>query len=240
VNAILRPAGLALPAATLAALLAAALAPAAVAGERRLVDEVVAVVESQTITLSELAAETRIRLVEQQGGQVADAVPDRPLLAASLRRMVEERIVLAEVDRLKLFDLDRSEVESAMARLKRSLGAQDRWEAFTRSLQLTDEEVAAALAREIRVARYLDNRLKLAAQLRDSELDEALRGRAPPGKVEREAFRQKLAREKYERLLADLLADLRKRAAVRVLDPLDGEAEAQVVGNAGGGGGGRP
>jgi hypothetical protein len=236
VNAILRPAGLALPAATLAALLAAALAPAAVAGERRLVDEVVAVVESQTITLSELAAETRIRLVEQQGGQVADAVPDRPLLAASLRRMVEERIVLAEVDRLKLFDLDRSEVESAMARLKRSLGAQDRWEAFTRSLQLTDEEVAAALAREIRVARYLDNRLKLAAQLRDSELDEALRGRAPPGKVEREALRQKLAREKYERLLADL----RKRAAVRVLDPLDGEAEAQVVGNAGGGGGGRP
>ena len=34
---------------------------------------------------------------------------------------------------------------------------------------------------------------------------------------------EKLAQEKYQRLLADLLDDLRKRVTVRVLDPLDAE-----------------
>jgi hypothetical protein len=205
---------------------------AAAAAERRLVDEVVAVVESQTITLSELSAETRIRLVEQQGAQLADAVPDRTLLAASLRRVIEERVVLAEVDRLKLFDLDRAEVDAALARLRGKFHARERWEAFTRSLQLTDDEIASVLARGIRVARYLDNRLKLAAQLRDSELDDALRAGGGAGggtgvPADREGLRQKLAREKYDRLLGELLGDLRRRADVRVLDSLDGGVEAR-------------
>ena len=194
----------------------------AAAGERRLIDEVVAVVESQTITLSELTAETRLRLIEQEHGAAdAEAVPDRALLAASLRRVIEERIVLAEVDRLKLFDLDRTEVDAALARLRGKFSSQERWEAFTHSLQLTDEEIAAVLAREIRVARYLDNRLKLAAQVRESELDEALRVQgAEAGHSAREELRQKLSREKYDRLLGELLGDLRRRADVRVLDSL--------------------
>jgi hypothetical protein len=207
--------------------LAGLVSGAGLAAERRLVDEVVAVVASQTITLSELAAETRIRLVEQQGVQMADALPDRALLAASLRALIEERVVLAEVDRLKLFDLDRAEVDAALARLKTRFAGQERWEAFTRSLQLTDEEVAAVLAREMRVARYLDNRLKLAAQLRDSELEDALRGKVPvPPRAEREALRQKLQREKYDRLLGELLDGLRGHTDVRILDALEGPAEA--------------
>src|SRR5258708_16467033 len=109
---------------------------AAAAAERRLVDEVVAVVESQTITLSELSAETRIRLVEQQGAQLADAMPDRELLAASLRRVVEERVVLAEVDRLKLFDLDRAEVDAALAPLPANLAPPHPSEAFPPPLTL--------------------------------------------------------------------------------------------------------
>src|SRR5437868_14370004 len=86
--------------------------------ERKLLDEVVAVVDAHSITLSELSAETRIHLVEQQGAQVAGAVPDRPLLAASLRRLVEERVILAEVDRLRLFDLERAELDAALARFR--------------------------------------------------------------------------------------------------------------------------
>ena len=75
------------------------------------------------------------------------------------------------------------------------------------------------LARELRVARYLDNRLKLAAQLRDSELDEAWK--AQGGQGDREALRLKLSKEKYERMLTELLAELRRRANVRIVDPLD-------------------
>jgi hypothetical protein len=90
---------------------------------------------------------------------------------------------------------------------------------FTRQLELTHEEIAAVLARELRVARYLDNRLKLAAQLRDSELEEAWK--AGGGQGDREALRQRLSKEKYERMLTELLAELRRRASVRIVDPLD-------------------
>lgn len=193
--------------------------------ERQLLDEVVAVVEAHSITLSELAAETRVKMVEQQGAQVAGAVLDRRVLAASLRRVVEERIVLSEVERLKLFDLDRTEIDSALARLRGKFASAAAYEAFTRAIELTDDELAAILARELRVARYLDNRLKLAAQLRESELDDAAAGKKL-GKGEREAMRARLGKEKYLRLLGELLTELRKRAYVRLLDPLQDPEKA--------------
>ena len=197
----------------------------AAAPERQLVDEVVAVVDTHSITLSELAAETRIRLAMAQGPQAAWAPLDRRVLGASLRKTVEERVVLSEIERLKLFDLDRAEVDALLARLRGRFAGQQEYDAFSRSIELTEEEIAAVLARELRVARYLDNRLKLAAQLRDSELDEATRGRKMTVS-ERELLKARLGQEKYQRLLQELLASLRERSTVRILDPLD---EGQVA-----------
>jgi len=202
------------------------------AGERKLVDEVVAVVDAHSITLSELSAETRIHLVEQQGARVADAIPDRALLAASLRRLVEERVILAEVDRLRLFDLDRAEVDGALARFRARFATVEAYDRFLEKIEMSSDEVASALARDLRVARYLDNRLKLAAQVRDGELDEAMR--AFPG-ADRASLRQKLAREKYERLLEALLGDLRRKADVRILDPLEDDGRSLAAGPSDGG-----
>jgi hypothetical protein len=206
----------------IAAILCTAL-PAVAA--RKLVDEVVAVVDARSITLSELQAETRIRLVEAQGAGAAYLPLDARLLAASLRKTIDERVVMSEVERLKLFDLDRAEVDALLLRLRGRFATEADWEAFTTSIELTDEEIASVLARELRVGRYLDNRLKLSAQLRDADLPA---GGAKMEASEREALRDKLAQEKYQRLLGELLADLRKRVQVRVLDPLDQEAGVTV------------
>jgi len=204
------------------------IALAAGAQERQLIDEVVAVVDAHSVTLSELAAETRIHLVEQQGPQMALAQLDRAILAASLRRLVQERVVLSEVERLKLFDLDHADVETAVARLRARFPTSAAWQSFTRELELTDEEIGTVLARELRVARYLDNRLKLAAQIRDGELEEAWKAQGKRG--DREGLRQRLSKEKYERLLAELLGDLRRKANVRIVDPLEGEARSIAAG----------
>lgn len=205
-------------AACLLLVLCAALPSAA--QKRQLLDEVVAVVDARSITLSELAAETRIRLVSAEGAAAAYVPLDRRVLAASLRRTVEERVVLAEVERLKLFDLDRSEAEGLIARLRARFATPAEYEAFTRSIEMTEEEIGAVLARELRVGRYLDNRLKLAAQLRESELKEAVHGRKLT-QAEHDALRERLEREKYERLLQELLAGLRGRVTVRILDSLE-------------------
>jgi hypothetical protein len=205
-----------------ASLLVLLLASAAAAQDRQLVDEVVAVVDAHSITLSELKAETRIHMVEQHGAQIAAAALDRPLLAASLRRLVDERVVLSEVERLKLFDLDRAEVESAQTRFRARFPTVDSYDAFAARVELRPDEIGAVLAREIRVARYLENRLKLAAQPRESEVDEA--AHTEP-QADRSRLREKLAREKYDRLLGEMLGDLRRKANVRVLDPLDGKTQ---------------
>ena len=218
----------------LAVLLCAA--AAASAGERKLLDEVVAVVDAHSITLSELSAETSIHLVEQRGAEAGYVAPDRALLAASLRRLVEERVILSEMERLRLFDLERPEVDSALARFRSRFPTIDAYERFLAGVQMTSDEVAAVLAREVRVARYLDNRLKLAAQVRDGELDEAMR--AYPG-ADRATLRQKLAREKYERLLEGLLADLRRRADVRILDSLEDDSRSLAASKVDGGPEGR-
>jgi hypothetical protein len=192
----------------------------AVAAERQLLDEVVAVVEAHSVTLSEVTAETRVRLAESQGPGAASAPLDRRILGASLRKTIEERVVLSEMQRLKLFDLESGEVEALLARLRAKFSSRAEYDAFTRSIELTDDEIGAILARELRVTRYLDNRLKLAAQLRDSELADAIRGKKL-SESQREQLREQLAEEKYQRLLRELLSDLRRRAMVRVLDPLD-------------------
>ncbi|TMA44448.1 MAG: hypothetical protein E6J82_04400 [Deltaproteobacteria bacterium] len=190
------------------------------AADRQLLDEVVAVVEAHSITLSEVAAETRVRLIETQGAAAAAAPLDRRILAASLRRTIEERVVLSEMQRLKLFDLEPGEIDALLARMRSRFASRADYDAFARTIELTDDEIGAILARELRVARYLDNRLKLAAQLRESELEEAAR-RKKLSAAEREQLREQLAQEKYQRLLHELLIDLRRRASVRVLDSLE-------------------
>jgi hypothetical protein len=192
---------------------------------RRLLDEVVAVVEAQTITLSELEAEARIQLVLLRGPLVADAALSRALLSATLRRLVDERIVLAEVERLRLFDLEKADLEREQRRLREKFPTVVAYEAFLRQLELTDDEVGLLLARSLRVARYLDSRLRLSSQLRDAELEEAAKG-AALNRAQREELRQRLQREKYERLLLELLGTLRRRASVRVLDALDEKGAA--------------
>ena len=208
------------------------LAPPVRALPRQLVDEVVAVVDAHSITLSELAAETRIRLAAAQGPAAASSVLDRHLLAASLRKTVEERVVLSEIERLKLFDLERSEVDVLVARLRARFASAADYETFTRGIALTEEEIAAVLARELRVARYLDNRLKLAAQLRESELSEVMRGQKLTAS-QRTLLRDRLAQEKYQRLLTELLGSLRERSTVRILDPLEDAGGTVAAGKGG-------
>src|SRR3954463_2775986 len=108
----------------------------ALAAERQLLDEVVAVVEAHSITLSEVAAETRVRLVESQGPAAANAPLDRRILGASLRKTIEERVVLSEMQRLKLFDLDAAEVEGLVAALRARFPSRAEYDAFTRFVEL--------------------------------------------------------------------------------------------------------
>ena len=197
--------------------------PAGAAPKRFLLDEVVAVVAARSITLSEVRAEASIDLVQQHGGSAAKAEPDRGLLAATLSKMVDQRLVLSELESLRAVDLDRTELETAMIRFRGSLGAPERYEAFLRHVDLTDDEVGQVLSRQIRYARYIDSKAKLQAPLRKGDAEEGCRkelGREPTP-PELEQCTHRLQVERYRKLTEDVLAELRKRVDVRVLDPIE-------------------
>jgi hypothetical protein len=220
-----------LPLALLVALLGAMRAHADTT-PRRLLDEVVAVVEAQSITLSDLASETRIELVLDRGAQMATVPLSRGLLAASLRKLLQERLVLVEVERLRLGEPDRAELDKRRRNLRERFPTQARYEQFLRSLEITDEEVEAVLGRALRVERYLDNRLRLTSQLRGTELADAAAaqgGLAKMTRAQQESLRRALSQAKYDRQLQELLADLRKRTSVRILDPIEqGSSDADA------------
>lgn len=191
--------------------------------KRFLVDEVVAVVAAHAITLSEVRAEACIALVQEHGSPATKVEPDRGLLAATLQRMIDQRLVLSELESLRSFELERTEVEAALIKFRSRVGAPDKYEAFTRQIDLTDDEVGQVLARQIRYARYIDNKAKLQGALRKGEAEEACQrelGRAPTP-VELEQCGHRLQVDRYRKVTQDVLAELRKRVDVRVLDPIE-------------------
>jgi hypothetical protein len=180
------------------AIWALALLPARAEGKRFLLDEVVAVVAQATITLSEVRAEARIALIQERGAEAARLEPDRGLLAATLRRMINQRLVLSELDSLRTLETDRADLEAALARFRARVGSPEQYRALAQKLDLTDDEIGQVLSRQLRYARYIDSRVKLS-------------GPAQEGAAE-------LAR--YQKVTESVLAELRKRVDVRVLDPI--------------------
>jgi hypothetical protein len=203
--------------AALCALLAAA-APARAQGGRALVDEVVAVVAAHSITLSEVRAEALVQLVLQHGAEAAGSRPDRQLLAATLQRMIDQRLVLSEVESLRGFELDRNEVEAELIRFRARFGTPDRYQIFCKQIDLTDDEIGQLLARQIRYLRYIDSKAKLAGELRKTDLEEQC-GKSANAQ-ELAACTRRLQIEHYRKVTEDVLSELKKRVDVRIVDPL--------------------
>jgi hypothetical protein len=92
---------------------------------------------------------------------------------------------------------------------------------FLSATELTDEEVEAVLTRMLRVARYLETRIGRGAVVGEEEIagyarDHGLEARSA---ASREAIRAHISEARVEAAVRDLLAELRGRADVRVLEP---------------------
>lgn len=213
-----------------------------------LAEEVVAVVETRSVLLGELEVEARLVRAGEQGA----ATLGQPLSSRELRdaldRLVDRLIVYTEAERLQVFDLAAGDVDRAVLGLHARLGAAP-LDAFLASWDVDARTLAGIVQRELRVARYLDGRFRLAARPKETEVlaffrDHAdeLQGRtfdqAAPG------LRASLARERFQQLSEAFVADVRRRARVRVLRDFDapgsetpktGTASAAEVGRRGSG-----
>jgi muconolactone delta-isomerase len=193
----------------------------------RVLDEVVAVVrspsgETRLVTLSKLREEARVALVSRGAPDAAVAPLDGPALEAALEWIVDQILIADEVNRLRVFEVDRAEVLAELKRFRERFRRPEDYRAFLEASEITEEELMAVLRRMLRVQRYLDNRVMRTSRVPESEarayyqehrkdFDGLEYERA------REAVRAHLIEERVKAEVKSVLADLRGRSEIRVL-----------------------
>ncbi|CAM3425194.1 hypothetical protein G4177_35590 [Corallococcus sp. ZKHCc1 1396] len=197
--------------------------------EGRVVDRVVAVIEGQVLTQSELEMEARVALIQRGAVQVAALPLDEQTLQGALELSINQRLQVLSADRLQAFPAEPSEVEARLDALRARLGGEEGLRRFLARHDVSREALAAVLARGLRAERILDSRVRLKAQVSEAEVRHHYDEHRDvyPGDFDqaaRTAIREQLVRARYGELAAQALAEVRKSAQVRRVAPFAREA----------------
>lgn len=195
--------------------------------EGRVVEQIVAVVRNpagaqpRPLMLTRLTQEARVALVGQGALEAAGAPLDDAALRAALRWLVDQLLVADEAARLQVDEVSREEVLGALRRFRERFPGEAAYRRFLEAADLPEEDLQVALARDLKVQRYLDSRVGRASRVSDEEVARFLAGQGATleSAGARESVRARLASEKAQAQVRQLLADLRARADVRVLVP---------------------
>lgn len=164
------------------------------------IDRLVAVVGSDPIFLSDVRDAMRMRLLDVSGPLAPASDPAAATdEEKALERLINRRLVLAEVARYSQTPPPAADVEAAM---------KDRAD--------RDPAVVAFVSDTLRINRYIEQRFTAAAQPTREEARAAYKGTAPFEAVEDQVRRQ-LAEERRLAMVRDWIRGLRERAQVRVL-----------------------
>ena len=191
------------------------------------VEEVVAEIRNpagapaRAILLSRLTAEARIAMISRGAVEAAFRPIDAEALRAALSWLVDQTLLADDAARLQIDEVTREQAAAELARFQDRFRARADYGRFLALAELTDDEVSAVLARMLRVDRYLESRAGRGSFVADGEVADYVRERGlsadNPGA--REAVRARMREERVEAAVRDLLAELRSRAEVRILDP---------------------
>jgi peptidyl-prolyl cis-trans isomerase SurA len=195
------------------ALVAALWVLAAWGPDAQIVDRVLAVVDGELVTLSDLRTARALGIVE--------AADD----AAAVAQLVDRALMLAEVSRYAPPEPARDVVEGRLAALRDVVGAA-RFAEVLKQGGLDEESLRRRLRQDLLLDAYVTQRFTATAQPTDGEVETYLaehrseltgQGGAPlAGDDAVRAARSRLMAERRSRLVEDWLAGLRRRADISV------------------------
>jgi hypothetical protein len=197
----------------------------------QVVDRVVVVVEGQVITQSELEFEARVFLVGHGALGASDGTLDTPALRSALELAINQRLQEREAEKLKAFPVEPGEIESAMASFRARFSTMGEYQAFLSRNEADELQLVTVLSRGLRAEKMLDSKLKLRAQISESDVRayyDQHSGELSGTYAElRQALREKLFREKYTRMAAAEVTQLRQKADIRSVAPFARQAAGQ-------------
>ena len=199
-----------------AALLWVLLAAATAGGE--IIDRVLAVVDTQLITLSDVRAGLKFGLVP------ADVSTDP--IGAALQRLIDRRLMLAEVERYAPPEPPAAAVDAAVAAIEAKFGDALALEIALNQTAMSREELRRAIRDALRIDAYLQQRFAAVAQPSDDDLVRYYRehsaeltvdGRLRPLDDVREIVHARVVEAQRAAVIQQWLDGLRRRATILVL-----------------------
>ncbi|AKJ03095.1 Hypothetical protein AA314_04721 [Archangium gephyra] len=192
-------------------------------GGSRVIDRVVAVIGTQVLTLSELEFEARVTLVQRGGVRAAEAPLDEQTLQVALELAINHRLLVAGADRLQAFQAERSEVEARLRTFRDRFEDETSLLAFLARHDADLEQLTVVLERSVRAERILDSRIRLRAQVSDAEVRRYWEGHkgtlGGPFEAVRDTLREKLFRDRYNKLAGEEFKQVRESARIRRVAP---------------------
>jgi hypothetical protein len=182
------------------------------------IDRVLAVVGGQIITLSDVNAALRFGLVP------ADVSTDP--VDAALQRLIDRRLMLAEVERYAPPEPSPAAIDAAIAALRAKFKDALAFEIALNQTAMSNEELRRFARDSIRIDTYLQQRIAGTVQPTDDDLlgyyrarqqDFTVNGVVRPFEEVREEIRSRVQQDRREAVVREWLTGLRRRASISVL-----------------------
>jgi hypothetical protein len=179
------------------------------------VDQILAVVNGEVITASDLRATEVVQV---------SATPGSPesIEQGLLQTLIDERLFITEAKRFEIQASSEGEVQEALQRVKASYSTEGHFQATLREKGVTEKMLEEVLRRRLMVGQFLDQRINFfvlvtpeevtsyyeshRADYGEQELDEALR----------ERIEKLLIEEKAKKRQEEYLIKLRANAKIRI------------------------
>ncbi len=190
------------------------------------IDRVVAVIDGTPITLSELEFEARVALIGRGAVRAATEALGRETLASALEYAISERLQADEANKLQAWRIEPAEVETALRAFRERFASAPEFDAFLAGQEADLQQLGSVLERGLRATRMLESKVRLRAQVTEAEI----RGYFDAHRAElsgdyedlRPALKEKLVRERYQKLVQAELEQLRRTHDVRRVARFEG------------------
>ena len=183
-----------------------------------IIDRVLAVVDTQIITLSDVRAALRFGLVPE------DVTTDP--IGAVLQRLIDRRLMLIEVDRYAPPEPSEAAVNASLAAVERRFKDALGLEIALNQSSLTREELRRQLRDTLRIESYLQQRFSTSVQVSDDEVARYYRehpeeftreGQVRSFEEARETARARVIEHQRATFVTQWIEGLRKRGSVQLL-----------------------
>ena len=183
-----------------------------------IIDQVVAVVEGEVITLSDLQAAVQFGLVPT--GKTGDRI------AEALEPWIRRRLELGEVNRYAAPEPDEAVLARRVEMTHDRFGSPAKLAAALAATGMSEARLRNLIRDNLRIEQYVDQRFTAVPRPTDDEVaryyyeheaELMAAGRRPSPEEAQDLARQRLAEERRRSLVTDWLDRLRRRADVSIL-----------------------